>query len=102
MLGRDRPGRSRDMAASRLHSAWKVAALLSATCLTLLLLAELCIKLTFFGWYDSPGALLMPSEDPILIYELRPGTRIRSTYLNPDQTDWKYSVNINEHGFRGG
>lgn len=79
----------------------KVLALFAVTCVLLVLAAELAVKLRFFGWHSSPSALFVPSDNPELIFELRPDTRITSTYLNPDVTDWKYSVSVNERGFRG-
>jgi hypothetical protein len=59
------------------------------------------VKLYFFGLHGSPKEILIPSENPVLIYQLRPGARSTFTYLNPDQTDWEYSVSINARGFRG-
>jgi hypothetical protein len=84
----------------RLH-AYKLGILLTVTFVVLVGIAELTIKLYFFGFYDSPKWLLTPSDDPTLVYELRPGAEITATYLTPRQRDWKYSASINAQGFRG-
>jgi hypothetical protein len=85
----------------RRRRALGVLALFGSTLVGLFLLSELAIKLYFFGWHASPTNFLIPSEDPLLIYELRPNTRSTYTYLNPHQRHWEYSVHINEQGFRG-
>ncbi len=81
--------------------ALKLGLLLAATCMILGLLGETFVKLYYFGWYDAPKQLLVPSDSPILVYELRPGARITTTYLNPEQREWKYSASVNFQGFRG-
>lgn len=72
-----------------------------ATCCILALASELGVKLYFFGVHDSPRDILIPSDNPVLIYELEPNARSTSTYMNPERTDWRHTIRINERGFRG-
>ncbi len=67
----------------------------------MVLVGELAVRLFFFGWHDAPRQLLVPSTSSVLVYELRPETRVTTAYLNPKQRDWEYTVSINAHGFRG-
>jgi lysophospholipase L1-like esterase len=66
-----------------------------------LLLLELGVKLWLFGLHPSPKHLLVPSANPDLVYELRPGVEATYTYLNPQVRDWEYHVRVNAEGQRG-
>ena len=74
---------------------------LLAGAVAVLLLLELGIKLWFFGLHPSPKQLLLPSANPTLVYELRPGVEATYTYLNPLVRDWEYHVRVNAEGQRG-
>ncbi len=61
---------------------------------------ELGIKLYYFGLEPSPKELLVPSDNPVLVYELARSLDSTYRYLNPHQRRWPYRVRLGEDGFR--
>ena len=62
---------------------------------------EIFLEFYFYGTGDSPFDYMVLSDNPILVFELKPDTVKTVNTLSLIQKDWKHTISINEDGYRG-